>query len=406
MGNDGEWLRDTLGGSGVGLSLLGTDETVRPPISPCFREIRPWGDRALRSSDFFCQLPTGRAVIQLSSSTADNSIVLLPGANFSQLSPFKDLTSDRLANYSHLLLQNEIPLEETKQALRLAKSTGRLTTLFNPSPMLTRQALAEFEWQHLDWLIINEGEGEDLLAALADPASAPAQVEKTGGGPAALLEALRRTALGSLTGIIMTRGAEGVVASLRDGPIVEVGPGKVVGGVKDTTGAGDCFTVRQVISKMLPRLTLHTHTGLLCNPPLDPRSLARLLAHAREAAGHPRRRMSSSGNLRRVAWSDGECAHSRRGQGADGRELEVGIGVGGVAAVERGDERSWPAEVARAPLSTRPIECTWPFPKFLPPHLRDPLEHSTCERRTTVKHFLFVNAATASNARNPEHVPF
>ncbi|BGP35481.1 Putative ribokinase [Rhodotorula toruloides] len=209
VGNDGGWLRDTLGGYGVGVSLLGADDV----------------------------LPTGRAVIQLSSSTADNSIVLLPGANFSQTSPLHKLSPEELAKYSHLLLQNEIPLEETRDALRRAESAG-LTTLFNPSPMLTRQALTEFEWQHLDWLVINEGEGADLLTALADPAA----VEQTSGGAAALLEALRRTALGSLTGIIMTRGAEGVVASLRDGSVVEVGPGKVVGGVKDTTGAGDCFT--------------------------------------------------------------------------------------------------------------------------------------------------------------------
>ncbi|KAL7342755.1 Ribokinase-like protein [Rhodotorula toruloides] len=183
------------------------------------------------------QLPTGRAVIQLSSSTADNSIVLLPGANFSQISPLHDLTSAQLSTYSHILLQNEIPLQETKGALRRAKSAG-LTTLFNPSPMPSRQALTEFEWQHLDWLVINEGEGADLLAALADPAAT-----ESSGGAAALLGALRRTALGSLTGIIMTRGADGVVSSLRDGSVVEVGPGKVVGGVKDTTGAGDCFTV-------------------------------------------------------------------------------------------------------------------------------------------------------------------
>lgn len=190
------------------------------------------------ADEIYKQLPTGRAVIQLSSSTADNSIVLLPGANFSQISPLHDLTTAQLATYSHILLQNEIPLQETKGALRRAKSAG-LTTLFNPSPMPSRQALADFEWQHLDWLVINEGEGADLLDALADPAAA----EQANEGPAALLEALRRTALGSLTGIIMTRGAEGVVSSLRDGSVVEIGPGKVVGGVKDTTGAGDCFTV-------------------------------------------------------------------------------------------------------------------------------------------------------------------
>ncbi|GEM11081.1 ribokinase [Rhodotorula toruloides] len=217
------------------------------------------------------QLPTGRAVIQLSSSTADNSIVLLPGANFSQISPLHDVATERLAKYTHLLLQNEIPLEETKDALRRAKSAG-LTTLFNPSPMLSRQALANFEWQHLDWLVINEGEGEDLLAALADPASA----EPKSGGPAPLLEALRRTELGRLTGIVMTRGAEGVAASLRDGSVVEVGPGKVVGDVRDTTGAGDCFTGYFVtLLSTLPRSPDYTFT---------PAKLRKVLAIASQAA--------------------------------------------------------------------------------------------------------------------------
>ncbi|KAJ8291700.1 Ribokinase [Rhodotorula toruloides] len=243
VGNDGGWLRDTLGGHGVGVSLLGADET----------------------------LPTGRAVIQLSSSTADNSIVLLPGANFSQISPLHDLTTAQLATYSHILLQNEIPLQETKGALRRAKSAG-LTTLFNPSPMPSRQALADFEWQHLDWLVINEGEGADLLDALADPAAA----EQANEGPAALLEALRRTALGSLTGIIMTRGAEGVVSSLRDGSVVEIGPGKVVGGVKDTTGAGDCFTgYFATLLSTLPRSPVFA---------LTPAKLRDILAIASQAA--------------------------------------------------------------------------------------------------------------------------
>ncbi|GJN94450.1 hypothetical protein Rhopal_007530-T1 [Rhodotorula paludigena] len=205
IGEDGTWLRQTLENYGVGVSLLHTD----------------------------AQLSTGRAIIQLSTSTADNSIVLNKGANFSLAAP--PLSPPQLSEYTHLLLQNEISLDETKRVLRDAHAAG-LTTLLNPSPMLTREELAAFEWDQLDWLVINEGEGEDLLLALADGAEA-------GKGDAkALLGALRATVLRGLTGIIMTRGAEGVVASLRAGEVVEVGPGKVVGEVKDTTGAGDCFT--------------------------------------------------------------------------------------------------------------------------------------------------------------------
>ncbi|GAA5919257.1 hypothetical protein JCM1841_006524 [Sporobolomyces salmonicolor] len=210
IGNDGAWLRDTLSSYGLGLSLLATDESV----------------------------PTGRAIIQLSSSTADNSIVLLPGANFtSSPSPSASLSSSELSAYTHLILQNEIPLAGTKQALRDAKSAG-LTTLLNPSPMLRQEALQSFEFDQLDWLIINEGEGEDLVAALSTTAEAETPVSE----PKAVLRRLRETRLSSLTGIIMTRGADGVMASLRGGELVRVGAGKVEGGVKDTTGAGDCFT--------------------------------------------------------------------------------------------------------------------------------------------------------------------
>ncbi|GAA5973938.1 hypothetical protein JCM11641_001231 [Rhodosporidiobolus odoratus] len=214
IGSDGAWLRDTLEGYGVGLSLLGTDE----------------------------DLPTGRAIIQLSTTTADNSIVLLPGANFSPsqstaLPPPSDLSS-----YTHLLLQNEIPLSDTKTALRTAKEAG-VVTVFNPSPMLKREELEAFGWEMLDWLLINEGEGEDLLFALSpSPTEAQPAAKEEKASAEELLRRLRKTRLEGLQGIIMTRGAEGVCASLKGGETVNVGAGKVEGKVVDTTGAGDCFT--------------------------------------------------------------------------------------------------------------------------------------------------------------------
>ncbi|GAA5958273.1 hypothetical protein JCM3765_004776 [Sporobolomyces pararoseus] len=208
IGNDGAWLKDTLASYGVSQSLLSLDET----------------------------LPTGRAIIQLAKTTADNSIVLAPGSNFSSRpSPLSQLPQSGLSSsYSHMLLQNEIPLESTKEALRVANSAG-LATIFNPSPMLTLEQLEAFEWDKVDWLLINEGEGQDLVAALSgktDSSSSPEEI----------FSKLRETKFGSLTGIIMTRGADGVIAGLQNGEIVTAGAGKVVGGVKDTTGAGDTFT--------------------------------------------------------------------------------------------------------------------------------------------------------------------
>lgn len=162
----------------------------------------------------------------------------MPGSNFSlQPSPLSQLSQSELSSsYSHLLLQNEIPLESTKDALRKAHSAG-LVTILNPSPMLTLEQLEVFEWDKLDWLLINEGEGQDLVAALSGSTT-----NSSTDSSEEILSKLRETKLGSLTGIIMTRGADGVMAGLKNGDIVTAGAGTVVGGVKDTTGAGDCFT--------------------------------------------------------------------------------------------------------------------------------------------------------------------
>ncbi|GAA5872041.1 hypothetical protein JCM16303_000954 [Sporobolomyces ruberrimus] len=213
LGNDGAWLKETLASYGVSQNLLSLDET----------------------------LPTGRAIIQLSKATADNSIVLLPGSNFSsQPSPLSLLSPQELSStFTHLLLQNEIPLESTKEALRIAHSAG-LTTIMNPSPMLTLEQLDSFEWDNLDWLLINEGEGQDLVEALSPTTKRAEPGAKTSSEE--ILRQLRQTKLRNLRGIIMTRGADGVKAGMRNGTIVSVGAGRVKGGVKDTTGAGDCFT--------------------------------------------------------------------------------------------------------------------------------------------------------------------
>ncbi|GAA6059656.1 hypothetical protein JCM10212_004159 [Sporobolomyces blumeae] len=212
IGNDGIWLEEVLSPYGVSTSLLALDE----------------------------ELPTGRAIIQLSSSTADNSIVLLPGANFASTSTLPS-PDDLASTYTHLLLQNEIPFDATRDALRRGKQAG-LTTLWNPSPMPTTPALHAFEWESLDWLLINEGEGKDLVAALSQE-SESSVAPSTADSPEDVMRQLRQGRLGSLTGIIMTLGGEGAMASLRGSEtLVRVPAGKLAGPVTDTTGAGDCLS--------------------------------------------------------------------------------------------------------------------------------------------------------------------
>lgn len=212
----------------MGIDLLKTDTSVRPSLAR--RTVARTSGRSWLTCTSIIQLPTGRAIIQLSDSTRDNSIVLLPGSNFSPSSP----TIPNLSTYSHLLLQNEIPLTETRSILVKAHASG-LTTIFNPSPMLTLSELEAFEWSSLDWLLVNEGEANELVKVLG-----------TGKEEGSVLDRLRKVpVLSGLAGILMTKGGDGVAAAIGgpDGETVETGAGKVVGGVKDTTGAGDCFTV-------------------------------------------------------------------------------------------------------------------------------------------------------------------
>lgn len=103
--------------------------------------------------------------------------------------------------------------------------------MFNPSPMLSDEEIRAFEWDKVDWLLVNEGEGDALLSVLG--------VE----GEGEVLERLKSVPKLAGCGIILTLGSEGVAASW-GGEVLSCPAGQVCGGVVDTTGAGDCFTVR------------------------------------------------------------------------------------------------------------------------------------------------------------------
>lgn len=136
-----------------------------------------------------------------------------------------------------MLVQNEIPWTETVTALSSAHAAGAITFL-NPSPMPSRDQLLDLTWTDVDWLLINEGEGHDLLLAYEATNQADQAIDVQ-----QLLLKLRAT-LGGTVSIVMTLGERGALALLPDSTLVSAPAGRVVGGVKDTTGAGDCFTVR------------------------------------------------------------------------------------------------------------------------------------------------------------------
>ncbi|CAK9786701.1 putative ATP binding protein [Cutaneotrichosporon oleaginosum] len=174
---------------------------------------------------------TGRAIIQRSNE-GENSIVLHAGANFANPG-----AKPELDGFTHLLLQNEIPLEDTLAYLREAGRRG-LTTIYNPSPMPTREQLRAFPWSCLTHLIVNEGELADIATAF-DAAPTEGSVAETA---RAQMHALSRAeGFNPSIVIVTTIGPEGVlVLDPRKGETL-AWPAAPVSKVVDTTGAGDTF---------------------------------------------------------------------------------------------------------------------------------------------------------------------
>jgi ribokinase len=152
--------------------------------------------------------PTGRALIGVSS-TAENSIIVVPGANGYLVA---DSVGTNAALARVVLVQLEVPLAVVYAALQAARAAGAITIL-NPAPAPTAMLTAEL-LALCDVVIPNEHE-EELL-----------------GGRQRLLE------LGAHA-VIVTRGSRGAMVCTRDAPEVIV-PAFVVNAI-DTTAAGDAF---------------------------------------------------------------------------------------------------------------------------------------------------------------------
>lgn len=203
-------------------------------------------------------IPTGRAFIQVAKD-GENSIVLLKGANFypnQQADDPKNVFESCASSHTpitHLILQNEIPLETTKAFLSHAhqQSQTRCISVFNPSPMLAEEEVRKFAWNQVDVLIVNEGEGEDLLKALG---ANKQDVD--------VLDTLASVSqLKEINYIVMTKGSRGSAAYVRpfkkdkskESQIqrtrIDVSASKPKQ-VIDTTGAGDTFAGNLVAGLM------------------------------------------------------------------------------------------------------------------------------------------------------------
>lgn len=187
IGPDGNFLKDLLAGSGVDVSLV------------------------FRGED-----PTGHAIIQVDEQ-GENSIILFGGAN----QVLADSEIEQVFNQTEpgdfLLLQNEI--NSIEKIIQEGSRKG-LTLFYNPAPMTAD--VHSLPLEKIDWLIVNEVEGEAISGEVE-----PEEILKTIVGRYPELS------------VILTLGSDGVhFASSGEKHCI---PGEDVKPV-DTTGAGDTFT--------------------------------------------------------------------------------------------------------------------------------------------------------------------
>lgn len=123
--------------------------------------------------------------------------------------------------------------------------------------MPSEQEILAFPWTHVSWLVVNEHEAELLLANLGHVAGqlesssnqhpsvehlSPEHTSVVTSAQSAIARLHAHPRFSSTTNIVCTLGAAGVLALVPALSEPLYLPASKVQLVKDTTGAGDCFT--------------------------------------------------------------------------------------------------------------------------------------------------------------------
>lgn len=171
---------------------------------------------------------TATGIASICVAEGDNSIIIVPGANYQVKPADIDLGESLLRQADIVLLQLEIPVETVVYAARKAKLLGK-TVVLNPAPA---QQLPEELFGFVDYMTPNQTE-------LSRYSGLDAEGE-------ALEQAMRRMKGMGVAHVITTLGAHGS-AYLADGGRLRKLPGYKVP-VVDTTGAGDCYNAGLALS--------------------------------------------------------------------------------------------------------------------------------------------------------------
>ncbi|MEI3844648.1 MULTISPECIES: ribokinase [unclassified Microbacterium] len=181
--------------------------------------------------------PTGLALVSVGEDDAENTIIVVPGANGLVDATAIEAHADVVEAAAVLVLQGEIPVDGIDRAAALAR--GRV--LLNLAPVC---AVADETLRRADPLVVNEHEALVLLDQLAAGAAddgggaggeSAAREVPAGRSDAALAQALRSAGARS---IVLTLGAGGAVVA-EGARLVHVASPRV--DAVDTSGAGDAF---------------------------------------------------------------------------------------------------------------------------------------------------------------------
>jgi ribokinase len=155
---------------------------------------------------------TSTGIASITLSEGDNSIIVVPGANYHVTPELVQKFEPIIAVSDVLLLQLEIPLESVEKAVKIANK-HQVTVILNPAPI---QPLSKELLLKVNYITPNEHEQETLLIS----------TEWTDQERKQIIEKC-----------IVTRGSKGV--SILKGEELQIPSFKV--NVVDTTGAGDSF---------------------------------------------------------------------------------------------------------------------------------------------------------------------
>jgi ribokinase len=156
---------------------------------------------------------TSTGIASVIVSEADNSIIVVPGANNHVTPEVIDKHEDKIINSDIILLQLEIPVESVIRVVELAKKHG-VRTILNPAPI---QKLLKELLEMVDYLTPNEHEQALLFDSIGVTEEELAKFKEK---------------------CIVTKGSKGVMI-YKNGEKIEI-PSILVEAV-DTTGAGDSF---------------------------------------------------------------------------------------------------------------------------------------------------------------------